>query len=686
MDNRMIINKDMFYGDGKVIRDAVHGDIFIPNRFLAIIDTPEFQRLRRIKQLSVANMLFPSANHTRFSHSIGTYYIMGKIIDHFDRQFEEMKLKISDEDKDVALVAALLHDIGHGPFSHAFEGINPNLNKKHEQWTVDIIKKESNVNKVLKDKFSFDFPDKVADLIEHQRKSKKEIVNELKKIDLFSVLSSLVSSQLDADRMDYLIRDSLNTGVSFGKIDVYRIISSLRITVNNDKYYICVPEKYLADIEEYLIARYQMHKCVYLHDFKVEMEKVIKKIFKRVFELHGNNYDVYLPENLKMFFTENELNIDNYVKIDDSTLISAFHIWSKSEDNILCGLCRKILDREKFERIKILSESSEDIEKFKNEVNKLLINYKHEIDVWENEYFWIESCSMFSMYKTNKEKILISQSNGTLKDISEVSDIIVKLKDSNNVVNYEHNLTYIDYNMLNDLVDKEYRKKFMGEIMAIIKRYENRNHIEIEKKYYFNDKDVFNKVNNFIKNTNYEYEDKGERNQIDEYYDSDKRILSDKNSTLRIRECDDEYHLTIKNPTSLNALNEKSQSERFEYQIKIKDNDILSEKNFIEEHTCLNVEDINSLNKILTVINKRHTYILHKDKVKFEMVFDEVTYASSNLLKVSECQIEIELKSEYQHKVNLKMLSDMLEKEVDEIIPSNESKFERGLRLTFKKI
>lgn len=126
---------------GKIIRDAVHGDIFVEDKFLKIIDTPEFQRMRRIKQLSVANIVFPSADHTRFSHSLGCFYVMKQIIAHFDSIFGKMGIEVSKQDKDIALLAALLHDIGHGPFSHAFEDIHPKgaAQVSHETWTSRII-------------------------------------------------------------------------------------------------------------------------------------------------------------------------------------------------------------------------------------------------------------------------------------------------------------------------------------------------------------------------------------------------------------------------------------------------------------------------------------------------------------------------------------------------------------------
>lgn len=209
----------MIVPKGKTIRDIVHGDIFVSDQFLKVIDTQEFQRLRRIRQLSTAYLVFPSADHTRFSHSLGTYHVMQLLIDHFRPIFNEVNVDIEEKDIQLALGAALLHDVGHGPFSHAFENALPNQGnrKHHEDWTTEIVSStDSSIRNVLVQEFGDDFPDNLADLIRKERQAKEHKTKIEEDIDLFFVLSSLISSQLDADRMDYLLRDALLTGVTFG--------------------------------------------------------------------------------------------------------------------------------------------------------------------------------------------------------------------------------------------------------------------------------------------------------------------------------------------------------------------------------------------------------------------------------------------------------------------------------------
>lgn len=361
---------------GKIIRDAVHGDIFVEDKFLKIIDTPEFQRLRRIKQLSVANIIFPSAEHTRFSHSIGCFYVMKQIIAHFEAIFKKMGIDIPEQSKNIALLAALLHDIGHGPFSHAFEDIHPRGAERvsHEEWTSRIITCSSGtIYNQIENTFGKGTAKQVSELIEKQRKVKSSEENYvINNIDLFSVLSSLISSQLDADRLDYLVRDAYSCGVSFGKIDIQRIISALSLTVYDNQYYVCVPEKYLDDIEAYLMARYHMQSVVYYHDMKVQMEEIIHKIFSRAQKLYEEKRLLFCPPALDTLFSSERLQVKDYIRVDDSTFWCAFQSWSDSDDAELSDYCSTILYRNKLFKLNALDNSSQAFYKFKSDFCQIL--------------------------------------------------------------------------------------------------------------------------------------------------------------------------------------------------------------------------------------------------------------------------------------------------------------------------
>lgn len=691
-----IKRKRIYTPGGKFFRDAVHGDIFIEEKFVKIIDCPEFQRLRRIKQLSVANMVYPGAEHTRFAHSIGTFHLMSLLIEHFSKQFEEMNIQINQNEKDIALTAALLHDIGHGPFSHAYEDIHPNKDRniKHVDWSIRIINESPRLNSTLKEIFDAEFPNKVANLIKDQRKAKQEVPSVKDSFDLFYVLSRLVSSQIDADRMDYLVRDSISSGLKLGNIDISRVINSMRVTIVNDKFDICIPDKFLTDVEQYLLGRYQMHKEVYFHSFKIEMEQIIKNIFKRVHELVSNNKINLHDELINRVFSDVELSLEDYIALDDNIFLSLFSKWVNSSDEILKKLCESFIYRNKYQKIEILNKKDREIDNFKKDLIKLMSKYNIKLDQEPiNNYFFIESTADYSVYDTSKENVWILLSTGLYKDLSKVSNIICrKNSDGENtkLMRTFEKFTYINLDMLELLVEKKYKDDFYNQIEKLINQYDNRNHVEIEKKYFFNDKSIFDKVllvlEDYSKKSGRTFIDLGEKNQEDLYYDTSEKLLDNQNCTLRFRKIDDKYQLTLKSPTlqldtSPEGTNESdTQSVRFEHQTDNVENNIESNINFILENSNMGIEDCNNLKEVILIKNNRHKYELKENSVKLEIVFDDVTYCIDSR-EAKEYQLEIELKSDYSHRVNLKLITDELESRVPELTMTLDSKFKRGIKL-----
>lgn len=691
-----MINDVYMHGNpkGKIIRDAVHGDIFIEDKFLKVIDTPEFQRMRRIKQLSVANIVFPSADHSRFSHSIGCFHIMKLIITHFDSIFRQMGVEMTEQDKDIALLAALLHDIGHGPFSHAFEDIHPKgaEHMTHEEWTLRIITCTSGtIHQQIESAFGEGVAKKVAELIKKQREVKKGGENYIiQKVDLFSILSSLVSSQLDADRLDYLIRDAYNCGVSFGTIDIQRIITALSITVYDNQYYVCVPEKYINDIEAYLLARYHMQSVVYYHDMKVQMEQIICKIFSRAQKLYEEKKSLFCPPALDTLFSSTELQVKDYIRIDDSTFWCAFQAWSDSEnsDVELADYCSTILSRQKLTKVTALDNSSVAYCKFKKDFCALLKKYGCTLYTEEslsNSPFWIEKRFTFSAYKPQKENIWIQTAAGFVIDISEKSNIIQMKRDglkTDEILLSNNELVWINRRVLESLLNN--KEEFQVALDELIRNYDIRNTIEIEKKYHFDDKTVFQDVINYLskKNTEYTIDENPEFEQIDTYYDTLDRIVEKENSTLRIRKKNSKYEITIKCPTPV-EIKEEGQNERFEFCHMISQDSLCGEEAFIIEHIPALKDKVAELKSTLKIINKRtvRNISIEKLEIKFEMAFDQVIYQDAKGHKVHDYQIEIELKSDYIHRINLKMFTDDLEQHISKLESSTESKYKRGLRM-----
>ncbi|MFO7819419.1 MAG: HD domain-containing protein [Halanaerobacter sp.] len=457
----------------KVIRDPIHGDIKIEREFVDVIDTPEFQRLRRISHLGSANLLFPAAEYSRFSHSLGTFYIMKLIIEHFTEIFAEFDLagELGQEEKNLALAAALLHDVGHGPLSHTFETIVKATREdkdylEHEEWSARIITAEgSELRRVLEDNFGPDFPNQVARIISTgYRLEKPELLNSgFKKVNMLNLISSLISSQLDADRMDYLLRDSYFTGVEYGEFDLARLIESLSLTLHDNYYYLCVPRKYLSSIEEYLLSRYHMYKEIYTHPFKREMEAIIVKLFRRAKELYQQNLlgKENLPAALLALFENKEMSVKSYLGFDDIDIYNLLKKWDKSNDLILSELAAAFIERKKFK--KIIQADKDEINQLKRELNQLLVGTK--LEKVEEGYFWLENQvedSFYNeLYKKAEGKIRILNRDGSLDDFGDVSEIISR---SHRYPDHQKRV-YLNFNLLREEIDdKEVIRKIKNKL------------------------------------------------------------------------------------------------------------------------------------------------------------------------------------------------------------------------------
>lgn len=680
---------------GKIIRDVVHGDIFIDDRFMAVVDTKEFQRLRRIKQLSVANMVFPGAEHTRFAHCIGTFHVMRQIIEHFEPLFQKCGLEIEEKDKNAALMAALLHDIGHGPYSHAFEGVLKELgyqNVNHEQLGAQIITDENTeIYSVLVKEFGDGFPGDVANIILKKQKIKEKAFKEsVQKPDLQFVLSSLLSSQLDADRMDYMLRDAWYTGAKYGTIDLSRTISAMSLAVNpeNDNFCVCVGERYLVDIENCLLGRYQMHKEVYFHSIKCEMEEVISKILLRAKILYKEDKlrdAEQLPDAIKMMFDGESFDVTKYILLDDNIMYYLFWKWTQDKDPELAALCDTLVNRNKYSKFVVKSEL--DIDNFKQELTEILQKAGCDTTA-EEEVFLLTVCDKLKMYKSNKENILVQDEFGNLHDIGEVSRVLNFGIQENKENKKDEEKNYIFVNF--DLVKNKYHnEQLYSQIKRLTEKYKSRNQVEREAKYIVDSTSVWDEVKSKISSLNgYVIEDRGAKKQTDTYYDTEEGLLKKHDITLRIREVGGYKLCTLKTPVKAqaNAQND-SHSVRYEYEEELDKGNIQEGiRLFRGKSEILDEIKANVLKPTLIVENNRKKFDITEqkdDSVKFEMVFDDVTYHNcENSKEARDYQVEIELKSEYLHEIRLRLLTEELESSISELQINMLSKYKRGLELT----
>lgn len=314
----------------KVFRDPVHDYITVTHPVIAaLIDTAEFQRLRRIKQLGTSSFTFHGAEHTRFSHCLGVYHIAKRITDYFSLNFP---LEWNPDENLLTQCAALLHDVGHGAYSHTFEGL---FGTDHEAVTREIITSpQTEVNAILR-QVSADFPEKVASVISHEYPNPQVV--------------QLISSQIDADRMDYLLRDAYFTGAVYGKFDLTWILRVIVPTENG------IAFKYsgMHAVEDYIVSRYQMYMQVYFHASSRSMEVLLQKLLARAKALYKKYPEYFAMSSpcLVPFFRE-EHRLEDYLRLDDGVMNTYFQIWMTHEDPILADLARAYVNRHLLKSIK----------------------------------------------------------------------------------------------------------------------------------------------------------------------------------------------------------------------------------------------------------------------------------------------------------------------------------------------
>ena len=380
----------------KVFRDPLYGYITVDYKIISdLIDTKEIQRLRRIRQLAGVGMVFQTAEHSRFTHSLGAYHMANLVIKNVDGMNE-----IPEYEKVLFLCAALLHDVGHGPFSHAFENV---ISISHEEYTTKIIKTNgTEINKVLS--IQEGLADDIASVIEHDGK--------------YPLIESLVSSQLDVDRMDYLSRDAYMTGAAYGNIDYFRIMRSMRVLDNK----IICKASGVHSIESYLMSRYHMYFQVYYHPTARSFEVVLEAIYQRILDLHkeGYRFEAKIGTFIKVLNDSN--NLEAYNELDDYYVTGFIKQLSHSKDKVLAKLCNAFLNRNLF---KVVDLADDPDPAFIEELNNKYGN---------DPYFYKRVSAKGQAYMHSKKSdindIKVLLPNGSIKSLDKYSPIIKSLVSS----------------------------------------------------------------------------------------------------------------------------------------------------------------------------------------------------------------------------------------------------------------
>ncbi len=383
----------------KILNDPIYGIITMPNeRVMELIQHPYFQRLRRIRQLGMTHLVYPGANHTRFHHALGAMHLMHLAID-------VLKSKghfILEEEEEAVIIAILLHDIGHGPFSHALEdSIASGI--RHEELSV-----------LMMDKLNRDFSGRLSLAIKIFR-------DEYPK----KFLHQLVSSQLDMDRLDYLCRDSFFTGVSEGVVSQDRIIKMLE--VHNDQ--LAIEAKGIYSIEKFLVARRLMYWQVYLHKTVVSAEGMLINILKRARLLAKQGHELFGTPSFKLFlandfskadFISDPALLDTFALLDDSDITSSVKVWCSHPDKVLSELCKAIINRNLF---KIIIRETSFTEREMKDI-KETVKARLGLNDEDCDYFVIEGKLVNNAYSSRSDKINILFKDGTVKDIAQAADTL----------------------------------------------------------------------------------------------------------------------------------------------------------------------------------------------------------------------------------------------------------------------
>ncbi|CAM4402270.1 HD domain-containing protein [Paenibacillus alkaliterrae] len=386
----------------KVFKDPIHHYIYVQDQTIwDLINTKEFQRLRRIRQLGASYLTFHGAEHSRFSHSLGVYEITRKIISQFERNgYPDWPA----EERLVSLCAALLHDVGHGPFSHSLEEV---FDTDHEEWTCKILLENTEINRVLR-AVSDDFPNQVAAVI--QKTYPKPIV------------VSLISSQMDADRMDYLLRDAYFTGVNYGTFDLERILRVLRPY----KGQIVVKESGMHAVEHYLMSRYQMYWQIYFHPVTRSSEIILRQIFRRAQELYVGGYSFeWMPNSLKGLL-HNTMTVHDYLKLDEALVQTVFTQWLDERDSLLRNLCDRFLNRRLYKYITIDNPDETLLNEISDCLSSIGMNpdYHMEIDFPFDLPYDVYRPDKKEGENKEKAPILLLHGKDEISEISAKSDII----------------------------------------------------------------------------------------------------------------------------------------------------------------------------------------------------------------------------------------------------------------------
>ena len=352
----------------RVIRDEIHKDILVPSHHAVIIDTKEFQRLRHIQQLSTCEYVFPAANHNRFAHSLGAYHLAGQLT----ASLQDVQPGIlSDDDAELVQLAALLHDIGHPPFSHVLE--TPEVfatYHSHEHWgRVLLESEETEVGAALVSTLGVQRTQRLFALMDG--------ATEHDGVAIAPFMKEIVSSQLDVDRMDYMVRDQANTGAQIGGFDIARVLRALRV---GDDGHFFVKTWGLPAIEAYLVTRYHMYHQVYFHKVNMLTQNYLVRMLARARTL-AQNGELTLTPSLEKMLLDEHLDANGYASLNDAHVRVSIPEWAEHSDPMLSQYAIKMMSRRDFHKsLRIEALSTEMVEVVKERIEAAVADAGYDVE------------------------------------------------------------------------------------------------------------------------------------------------------------------------------------------------------------------------------------------------------------------------------------------------------------------
>ena len=653
--------------------DAIYGKINVSYPFSEIVLTKEMQRLSGISQNGFSQLEFKELEQNdRLSHSVGSFYVMSLFLKRLEEILKNYNIELSKDDKDIALCSMLLHDIGHGPFSHSLELVT---NYSHEKRTTDILLGDTEVNRVITRLFGKQKVKKIASFIAEINDK-----DEIGKDSFTKLLNNLVSYQLDADRIDYLLRDSHYVGIA-SAIDLKRIISNLNVVVNNNQEYeLLIDRRGLASIENVLLQRYQMYRDVYLSPISVLGDSIFEKIIER----YRNStvlHSIPVSPSFKMLVSDPRVsNLSDFLKMKDEDFKKSFKILADNNlDLIMAYLCD-------FNNIDdyILIKNDISIDKIKNKLKEIFGN----VDL-ENTFSVISIGTKTKLYK--KEQKLNIQNGNRIMDLTECTNLIRPqevLEDSYIFFNSE--LLRIELGL-----SIEEFKNYDSEVKKMIEEL-NKKPEEFELKYIVGDNHeknvlldqdaLLNQILSVFISNGFEIVSKTEKQNNDEYYDTRNLNLFKNGGSLRIRKVEQQEKEKIKATCKIPLKKGEVYSSRSEIEENLPDDSFETfRQKMIDSNVSLNFEDILKF-PILNSRTKRTDVVLDKNGVQVCLSFDNSQYTNHalNEISVTDRMIEIEAIGKLNNRIILNEIHEFITSSFPALIVNKQSKYERGINRTLQ--